>query len=560
MTTTPTRTDPPADRDNDAAPETGGRPALPSFRTAPGRRRTGLRRRPRPTTTTNPPVELTPPGPLVPRWTGTLPAPVTRRLPDRRTPREPGVRARGWRGPGGGTVAYVESPQEWRATTAQLCGLWPYAAGSGSPVVGVPMGRHLDTGATVCADPISWFRTARLISVPSMFMLGNPALGKSMSIRRLCIGLAGQGVTPLILGDLRPDYADLVDALGGQVIKVGRGHGGLNPLDPGGLSTVLPHLPAPQRRLLAAERQGRQVTVVEGLVELVRGARLADHESAALSAGIDVLNERPGAPVLRDLVDVIGAGPDRVRAVVLDHGDDSIYRTLTDRLLRSLLALVSGPFGEVFAGHTSVQLDLDAPAVCLDTSSIPDTDTKLRGAALLACWAAGFAAMAGAQALTDAGLAPQRLYFAVLDELWQALRAGEGLVDRVDAITRLNRKFGLGYAMVTHTAKDLQSLPNPEDRDKAMGFIARAGYVALAGLPRSELDLIGTTIDLSEAERSLVSKWSIPAMLDPVSGREAPPPGRGKFLLKIAGKPGIPVEVELTPAELAMRDTNAKWQ
>lgn len=68
-------------------------------------------------------------------------------------------------------------------TTRSYSSLSPYAAGSGSPVVGVPMGRHLDTGATVCADPISWFRTARLISVPSMFLLGNPALGKSMSIR-----------------------------------------------------------------------------------------------------------------------------------------------------------------------------------------------------------------------------------------------------------------------------------------------------------------------------------------------------------------------------------------
>lgn len=553
--------DPTAQPGERTAPDRGREPAeaLPSFRVQPGRRWQVARRR-RPTTPANPPVELTPPGPLVPRWAGNLPAPVTRRLPEPRAPREPGVRSRGWRGPGGGTVGYVESPQEWRATTAQLCGLWPYAAGSGSPVVGVPMGRHLDTGATVCADPISWFRTARLISVPSMFLLGNPALGKSMSIRRMCIGLAGQGVTPLILGDLRPDYADLVDALGGQVITIGRGHGGLNPLDPGGLSAVLPRLPTDQARMLAAARHGRQVTVTEGLVELVRGSRLADHESAALAAAIDVLNARPAVPVLRDLFEVIRDGPDRVRAVVLDRGDDTVYRGLTDRLLRSLLALVSGPFGEVFAGHTSTQLDLDAPAVCLDTSSIPDTDTRLRGAALLTCWAAGFAAMAGAQALTDAGLAPQRLYFAVLDELWQALRAGEGMVDRVDAITRLNRKFGLGYAMITHTAKDLQSLPNPEDRDKAMGFIARAGYVALAGLPRSELDLVGTTIDLSEAERSLVSKWSIPAMLDPVSGREAPPPGRGKFLLKIAGKPGIPVEVELTPAELALRDTNAKWQ
>jgi hypothetical protein len=58
-------------------------------------------------------------------------------------------------------------------------------------------------------------------------------MGKSTSVRRMVLGLAAQGVTPLILGDLKPDYAQLVDALGGQVLRVGPGLDRINPLDAG---------------------------------------------------------------------------------------------------------------------------------------------------------------------------------------------------------------------------------------------------------------------------------------------------------------------------------------
>ncbi|HSY00345.1 MAG TPA: ATP/GTP-binding protein, partial [Streptomyces sp.] len=135
---------------------------------------------------------------------------------------------RGWFGPGGGQVGHVDPPAMWRATTVQACGLWPFAAGSGAPMTGVPLGQHLHTGATVCGDPISWFTRARYISNPSLFMLGMPGLGKSTLVNRMLIGMAATGITPLVLGDLKPDYADTVRALGGQVISIGRGVGGIN--------------------------------------------------------------------------------------------------------------------------------------------------------------------------------------------------------------------------------------------------------------------------------------------------------------------------------------------
>src|SRR5699024_7269982 len=118
--------------------------------------------------------------------------------------RRPGPR--GWTGRGGGAADLLQVPALWRATTVQACGLFPFIVGTGAPQIGVPLGAHLLTGETVCADPVSWFTRAKLIANPSVFVLGKPGLGKSTTIRRMMIGLAAYGTTPLVLGDLKPDY------------------------------------------------------------------------------------------------------------------------------------------------------------------------------------------------------------------------------------------------------------------------------------------------------------------------------------------------------------------
>ncbi|MDQ2730006.1 MAG: ATP/GTP-binding protein, partial [Actinomycetota bacterium] len=101
---------------------------------------------------------------------------------------------RGWTNRAGGASAYVEAAPEWRGTSVQVCGLWPFIAGSGSPMVGVPLGKHLFTNTTVCSDPINWFTRAKLISNPGVMVLGLTGRGKSTVVRRMATGLAAQGV------------------------------------------------------------------------------------------------------------------------------------------------------------------------------------------------------------------------------------------------------------------------------------------------------------------------------------------------------------------------------
>ncbi len=477
-------------------------------------------------------------------------------------PRKPRLApSRGWPGPGGGAVGGIDPPSMWRATTVQACGLWPFAAGSGAPMSGVPLGQHLHTGATVCGDPLSWFTRARYISNPSLFMLGMPGLGKSTLINRMLIGLSATGVVPLVLGDLKPDYADTVRALGGQVISIGRGMGGINLLDPGAMGEVAAKIGGAAGQALTAEAHGRVLNMVAALITIVRSRPMEDHEQAVLSAVLHHLRERTPANrsvVLPDVLRVLSEGPDRVRAVTLDRGDEERYRAAVDPLHRSLLGILDGPLGDTFASETSTRVDLNSPAVCIDISRIGEADTQLTAAAMLAAWSDGLGAVAASHALADAGLAPRRWFFTVLDELWRPLRAATGIVDRIDALTRLNRTLGLGDAKITHTLKDAESLGSESDKAKARGFVERAGMVVCAGLPRAEMEELGKIVGLSRREIELVSSWSSPPGWG-MTGEHEEPPGRGRFLVKVGGRPGIPIRVAITDTERHLHDTNTRW-
>jgi hypothetical protein len=468
---------------------------------------------------------------------------------------------RGYPGPGGGQVGNVDPPTMWRATTVQACGLWPFAAGSGAPMTGVPLGQHLFTGATVCGDPLSWFTRARYISNPSLFMLGMPGLGKSTLVNRMLIGLSATGVVPLVLGDLKPDYADTVRALGGQVIPVGRGVGGINVLDPGAMGEAAERIGGEAGEVLMAETHGRVLNMVAALITIVRGQPMDDHEQSVLSAALHHLRERTPrgrAPLLPDLLAVLAEGPSRVRAVTLDRGEDLRYRDAVDPLHRSLLGILDGPLGDTFASETSTRIAPSAPAVCIDISRIGEADTQLTAAAMLAAWSDGLGTVAASHALAEAGLMPRRWFFTVLDELWRPLRSASGIVDRIDALTRLNRSLGLGDAKITHTLKDAEALGTDADRAKARGFVERAGVVVCAGLPRAEMQELGRVVGLSEREIDLVSSWSSPPGWG-AGGEHEEPPGRGRFLIKVGGRPGIPIKVGITDTERRLHDTNTRW-
>lgn len=476
---------------------------------------------------------------------------------------------RGFRGRGGGAWNVLPTPPTFRGTSVQVCGLWPFAGGSSRPVVGVPVGQDIQTGSTVCCDPFAWFKHG-LISSPSMSVFGLQGFGKSSWTVRQILGLADRGVIPVVAGDLKAEYSMVIQALGGQVLRFGE-HQRLNVLDLGAMAQAADRIGGERGQGVREIAIERSVLMVATLLQIVRRAHVKDFEHSLLSGAIRLLHDNHAgtdkAPTLADLVGVLRTPTAELLRLVLAESDEE-YRTETRALNRSLQAVLDGPLGRTFSGQSTERLNIDAPAVSIDISAVEKRSTEVLASVMLAAWSETFASIEAANALADAGVAPQRHYLTVMDEKWRPMRLeGAGLVDKLDAITRLNRNEGTGNIFITHSLKNMESMTSAADVKKARGFAERSGIVVTAALAKDDLRALSEVKKMSEAEIATVASWSTPAgweqktIRDPHTGAERPaaPPDAGKVLIKLGERAGIQTQVKLTPTELALHDTNQRW-
>ncbi|RBP97971.1 ATPase [Bifidobacterium aemilianum] len=461
---------------------------------------------------------------------------------------------------------------EFFATSSQVSGgYWPFGTGMALPVVGVPVGRLLSTGAGVCCDPISWFREG-IIEQPSMFVMGLPAIGKSTFVRRLQWGLAALGVNCIIPGDLKPDYLDLTRLLNGQVIRLGSGIGSINPLDPGDVHFALQRLDGDRREDLLADYHDRRRAGIEVLLSVARSGRsegrqaVSDVEANVVATALNLLYDKtkdsPQPPLISDLITLILEGPTPVRAAAVfdDPDNEEAYRSAVSDLVASLHGLSNpiGKFGKLFCRQTTERIDL-SKSVDFDISALAHAGDDVVAAVLAVTWSGAFAAKNAADLLSEAGLQPARNHVIIMDELHRALRASPLMVDRLDLVTRLNRQWGVGQIMITHTFADLMCLDTEAQNQKARGFVERSKIKVLGALPSTEINryLRGESgLPISQREEDMLSDWATPLGYE----AQASFKGQGKFLIKTGGLPGLPIQLQMCDLERSgFNDTNLKW-
>jgi len=463
----------------------------------------------------------------------------------------PVPRAWGWPVAGGGRAPHVEGGTLYAGTSSQLCGLFPFAVSSGMSVRGVPIGRHLLTAEPVGLDPAEWLRQG-LVSNTGVWVQGQPGIGKSAIIKRMLTGLVAFGGVAVVPGDVKGEYSQLIEALGGAVWRVGRGLHALNPLDAGPLRAELASAVGSAREQLAETVRVRRLSLLEALVSIVRRGEVDVTERRLLGAALDsaVAASAPAEPVVPDVLRALTQGGDQLRDIVASR-DAAGYRRSVRELVNTLALLCDGTIRGIFDRPSTVTSDLGTPALSLDLSALDDDDDDALAAGMLCSWAWSTAVIDGA---AD-GSARQRPVAVVQDELWRALRVAPGLVERSDRITRLNRHRGVISFQVTHSMDDLEALATSTDRAKARGMVARNATLVLGGMAEQELDALRRITPLSEGEAALVTSWAA----SPTWVGGALHPGRGKYLIKSGERIGLPVSLRLTPGEQALYDTDGKF-
>lgn len=453
----------------------------------------------------------------------------------------------------GGRAHNVDAGRLWGGTTAQIQGLYPFPAASGARVRGVPFGRHLHTAEPIGLDPSQWMHDG-LVTNTGIWVQGQPGIGKSAAIKRLGVGLVAFGFAMVVPGDIKDEYSDLVEALGGKVFRIGRGLDSLNPLDLGPLRAAIRSSVGARREQLESQSRGRRLDLMESLITIVGGQDLTATERLLLAMAVDIAdiaNKRYGKPdpTIPEIVTVIDDGNTELFRVVAAENDIEYRRAVRD-FRNTLLLLCEGPIKGMFDRASSFEVDADLPAVSLSLKAVEDDGDDVVSAAMMCAWAWSSGLIEGKQAAGQ-----RRNVFQPQDELWRALRAAPGLVEKSDRITRLNRHRGVVSAQSTHSMTDLEALPTEADRAKAKGMVARNAVKVIGGLDNAEMDRLHAVSPFTSAERELVTRWSAPPTWVPGQRH----PGRGKYLIKSGSRMGLPVSVDLTPHEMKLYNTDGAF-
>ena len=465
----------------------------------------------------------------------------------RRLPLPP---ARGWREPGSGRASHVGSSAIWQGTTKQLAGLFPFVGGAGVDVRGVPIGHDAHTHEPIGFHPGQWLRDGLISNTGIWGPMAQPGVGKSAFAKRLALGLSAMGWQIFIPADLKSEYTGLVRALGGTVLRLQRGHDKINPLDPGPLADASFGTDPAHLDTIRA----RQVAVLEGLLIISLRRPVSATESLLLTSAVGIAAAAAvrGEPTIPEVHAVL-SNPTAEILAELRIDSTERYHDLFRELISALGTTVHGALRGLFDARSSARADPATPAISLDIAALDGEADETVAAAMLCSWSWGAGLVEAQQLRGRDGRSRANLLW-IQDEMWRALRTGQGLVEKSDRMTRLNRAQGVASLYLTHSMRDLEALPTDEDRAKARGIAARCQVHIYGGMPRPEAELL--PVNLTGPEIAELTSWQSSGTYH----RGQPHPGRGRYLLKAGERVGLPVVTSLHPEEAALYNTDTAWQ
>lgn len=409
-----------------------------------------------------------------------------------------------------------------RATTANLCSLYPWQTGPGLCDAGPYLGVNWSAGGTGWFfDPYELYGRG-LINDSNVLIAGRPGKGKSSAAKTFLFReVAVYGRDRFIaINDPKGEYAPLAAQLGLTVVK----------LYPGGVHRLNPLDPAPGD--VTGGLLGRQ-RLVTAMLSVVLDRRLEPAEEALVCRSIEHL----AATLLRfdlgDLAHVIGELPvGLVAHPELARMADGELRAAATPVRFALGKLLERTLRGMFDGYTTVTLDWEQGAgVVIDLSAVFEDREALPLVMMAATsWLQS--------ALTS--LRAHRHGLLVDDEVW-ALLANEWTVRHLQARLKLCRHWGIANLLICHKLADLRS-------QAADGTAAQKVATGL-------LADIATRVIFQQAEDQVADARTLLGLSDVEAGL-LPQLAKGRALWRVGDHAAV-VEHVLSAADMVFCDTDA---
>jgi hypothetical protein len=451
----------------------------------------------------------------------------------------PAAPARGHRQRGFGWSPIPAPLTAYRASTAEIGGVFPLLTANGLPPTGALLGYDSLTSGGFYCDPIGWLLDG-VVTNPNMIFFGKPGAGKSTTIKAFLLRMMMFGARTLVAGDVKGEYEKVCTAVGVQPIALGLGLGArINPLDLGPLGQGWGTLPVEERRTRASLIFARWVVLLKALVG-ARGVPVTPADENAMST---VLAELSGwsrgeghlttvtIPQVHDML----ARPTEELARQCRYATTQQMIDETRQVTDALGSLVRGALAGLFDDFTNINLDWNAPIQSLSLQRLDDLGDEVVGIAL-AC------VNSWSRAQTDMRR-PGEITIVVRDEVWRQMRLGVGAVQSLDADLRLSRNDGEIQVIIAHKPSDLLSVgaAGSQEVTIARDMMALCDTKVMFAQDPGIADELSELVGLGDIARDWVSGWA----------RQR----HGRAVWKV-GDRLFKVTTVRTPVEIPLLDTN----
>lgn len=449
-------------------------------------------------------------------------------------------------GRGHSRVGYGWSPVHsplvpYRASTAEIGGVFPLIAAAGLPPTGALIGYDVLSGGGFYCDPIGWvLADPAIVTNPNLVFFGKPGRGKSTGVKAFATRMMAFGARVLISGDVKGEYEPLCRALGTEPISLGIGlPARINPLDLGPLGHRWASLDADEQKLRAKTIFSRWVTLLRALIG-ARGVHVKPSDENALAIILaDLTGWNRGnstlAPVTIPQVWQRLRAPGAELAKTCRYDSEQAMLDDTRQAVDALGSLVDGALAGLFDQHTTINLDWGAPIQSLSLQRLDRLGDEALAVALtcLNSWTRG---------QTDLRR-PGEITIVIRDEVWRQMRLGIGAVQSLDADLRLSRTGGQIQILVAHKPSDMLSVGAAGSQEVAIAkdLMSLCDTKVLYGQDPNIAAELAELLDLPHIVQDWVSGWAMQRV------------GRAVWLI---GDRTMKVQTVQAPAERALFDTN----